>query len=169
MKEQPADPNACGAALGRWGIVALLMAYSFMSWFNRVSMSVAGTERIMERYGITPTYMGFVYSALLLAYAVYMTPGGYLADRCGAWVALVLMGFGSALFVALTGVVGLVFVSAGALWLALMVVRSLMGVCTAPIYPASARLIAHWLPPRQWAFANGLVSGAALVASPCLS
>jgi MFS family permease len=154
---------ADGAAPGRWGVVGLLMAYSFMSWFNRVSMSVAGTERIMGQYGISPTAMGVVYSALLLAYAVCMTPGGWLIDRRGAWLSLVVMGLGSALFVALTGVVGLVVLAAGPLWYALLAVRGLMGLFTAPIYPASARIVAHWLPLSQRALGNGLVNGAALV------
>jgi sugar phosphate permease len=150
-------------ARGRWGIVGLLMAYSFTSWFNRVSMSVAGTERIMGQYGISPTAMGVVYSALLLAYAACMTPGGWLVDRKGAWLSLVVMGLGSALFVALTGVVGLVVLAAGPLWYALLAVRGLMGAFTAPIYPASARVVAHWLPLSQRALGNGLVNGAALV------
>jgi ACS family glucarate transporter-like MFS transporter len=107
--------------------------------------------------------MGVVYSALLLAYAVCMTPGGWFIDRKGAWLALVVMGLGSALFVALTGVVGLLFVTAGALWSALLVVRGLAGAFTAPIYPASARVVAHWLPLSQRALGNGLVNGAALV------
>jgi MFS family permease len=162
MKEKPEGPFAA-AAPGRWGVVGLLMAYSFMSWFNRVSMSVAGTERIMGQYDISPTAMGVVYSALLFAYAVCMTPGGWLIDRRGAWLSLVLMGLGSALFVALTGVVGLVVLAAGPLWYALLVVRGLAGACMAPIYPGSARVVAHWLPLSQRALGNGLVNGAALV------
>jgi MFS family permease len=160
MNERPDDFRA---APGRWGVVGLLMAYSFLSWFNRVSMSVAGTERIMGQYGISPTAMGVVYSALLFTYAVCMTPGGWLIDRKGAWLSLVVMGLGSGLCVALTGVVGLVFLAAGPLWYALLVVRGLAGVFTAPIYPASARIVAHWLPLSQRALGNGLVNGAALV------
>jgi sugar phosphate permease len=160
MKDWPHDFRA---APGRWGVVGLLMAYSFLSWFNRVSMSVAGTERIMGQYGISPTAMGVVYSALLFTYAVCMTPGGWLIDRRGAWLSLVVMGLGSGLCVALTGVVGLVFLAAGPLWYALLVVRGLAGVFTAPIYPASARIVAHWLPLSQRALGNGLVNGAALV------
>jgi len=71
------------ASAVRWRVVGLMMAASFLSWFNRVSMSVAGTERVMEQYGISPTQMGFVYSALLLSYAACMTPGGWLIDRRG--------------------------------------------------------------------------------------
>jgi MFS transporter, ACS family, D-galactonate transporter len=157
-----------GKASGvRWRVVALMMAASFLSWFNRVSISVAGTERIMEHYHISPTEMGFVYSALLFSYAACMTPGGWFIDRRGAWIALALMGFGSALCMVLTGAVGLVFVSGGAVWLALLVVRAATGVFMAPIYPGCGRVIAHWLPLRQRALANGLVNGAAPVGIAC--
>src|SRR5579884_1833860 len=143
------DVLSSRATAVRWRIVGLLMAGSFLSWFNRVSMSVAGTERIMQQYGISPTKMGLVYSALLLVYAALMTPGGFLIDAKGAWASLVLMGIGSGLCVIATGVVGWVFVSAGAVWLALVIVRALVGAFMAPIYPASGRIIHYWLPLPQ--------------------
>jgi ACS family glucarate transporter-like MFS transporter len=139
------------------------MAYSFMSWFNRTTIQVAGTERIMPEYGISPTSMGMVYSALIFAYALCMTPGGLLIDRKGPWAALVLMGFGSAVFVVLTGAVGLVFFTANLVWWGLVIVRPLLGVCNAPIYPACGRIISRWVPLSQRAWANGLVNGAAPV------
>ena len=150
----------------RWRIVALLMGGSFLSWFNRVSMSVAGAEQLIPRYHIDPTDMGLVYSALLLAYAVCMTPGGFLIDARGAWAALVLMGIGSGLFVIATGAIGWLLVPAS-FWLALVIVRACVGVCMAPIYPASGRIIAHWLPLPQRSWANGLVNGAAPVGIAC--
>lgn len=155
------------ASAVRWHIVGLMMAASFASWFNRVSMSVAGTERVMDEYQLSPTQMGFVYSALLLAYAGCMIPGGWLIDRRGAWFALTLMGFGSALCIVLTGALGLVLVGGMAAWLALIVIRAATGVFMAPIYPACGRVIAHWLPPPQRALANGLVNGAAPLGIAC--
>jgi MFS family permease len=147
----------------RWRILALLFAYSFMSWFNRVSMSVAGDEYIMKEYGISETKMGIVYSALLFTYTIFMTPGGWFIDRFGGWTALVIMGFGSALFGMLTGMVGWFVVSGIGLWLALIVIRGFMGVFTAPIYPGSGQINSRWFPFPQQALANGLVIGAALV------
>lgn len=151
----------------RWRIVALLMVGSFLSWFNRVSISVAGTERIMSQYDISPTRMGLVYSALVLAYALCMTPGGFLIDARGAWTALVLMGVGSGLGVLATGMVGWFFVSAAGVWMALVFVRALVGAFMAPIYPASARIVGHWLPLPKRAWANGLVNGAAPAGAAC--
>src|SRR6266498_930852 len=96
----------------RWQIVGLLMALCFISHLNRVSMSVAADERIMDQFGISPTQMGMVYSAFLLVYTLCMLPGGMFIDRVGPRMALLVMGFGSAFFGALTGIVGLGVVGA---------------------------------------------------------
>jgi MFS family permease len=152
----------------RWHIVALLVSFSFMTWFNRVSMPVAYDERIQEQSGIAPEDIGYVYSAFLFAYMLCMTPGGWLIDRYGPWAALVVMGFGSALFGALTGVAGLpALLAAGLVLPALLVIRSLMGVLTAPVYPASSRVVFFWLPVSQRAWGNGLVQGAAALGIAC--
>src|SRR5262249_14466695 len=147
----------------RWRILAILLAFSFMSWFNRVSMPVAYNVRIKDQLGISEEAIGYVYSAMLTTYMVCMAPGGWFADRWGPRLALAVMGLGSALFVILTGAVGLAVVTAASALTALLVVRSLMGVFTAPLYPASVRVVAHWLPIRQRAAANGAIMAAALV------
>jgi ACS family glucarate transporter-like MFS transporter len=147
----------------RWRILAILLAFSFMSWFNRVSMPAAYDERIQAGQGISEEQISYVYSALLFAYMLCMTPGGWFADRYGARLALTVMGLGSALFVALTGIVGLFALSATATVGALLVVRAALGVFTAPIYPASGHAVAHWLPARQHAAANGAIMAAALL------
>ncbi|OAI42239.1 hypothetical protein AYO40_01905 [Planctomycetaceae bacterium SCGC AG-212-D15] len=152
----------CRPTAVRWRIVALLMAYAFFCHINRISMSVAGTERIMGEYQISETQMGYVYSAYLLIYTFCMTPGGWLIDRRGARTALLLMGFGSAVFVMLTGVTGLVLT--GALVLpALLVIRALLGAVSAPIHPAAARGVSLWVPAPARSGANALVTGAALL------
>jgi sugar phosphate permease len=145
----------------RWRIVALLCAFSFLTWFNRASMASAGNERIMKEYGISPDEMGVVYSAFLFVYAIFMTPGGWFIDRFGARAALVVMGFGSAIFGALTGSAALF--GAGLIVPSLLVIRGLMGLCSAPIYPASGRVVSRWIPYPQRALANGMVTCAAPV------
>src|SRR5207244_5397104 len=118
-----------------WRIVALLMLVVALGHFNRIGMSVAGTARIMSQYGLKETQMGLVYSAFLLCYTLAMLPGGWLIDRWGARAALMVLTFGSTVFVALTGCVGLVFHDGPAVWLGLLVVRSLMGIVNAPLHP----------------------------------
>jgi MFS family permease len=128
--------------------------------FNRISMSVAGTERILKDNPGYETEMGFVYSAFLLTYTICMTPGGWFSDRFGIRIGLMVVGFCSAIFSALTGATGFAFTSLPVLLPALIGVRALMGVFNAPLHPAGARAVALWMPPAARTGANGLVVGA---------
>jgi MFS family permease len=151
----------------RWRIVLLLMAFSYMQHFNRTSMAVAGDLRIREEFGLSNQQLGDVYSAFLYIYTICMTPGGWFSDRRGTWLALVVMGFGSALFCALTSLPGYGILALGLVLPAFLVIRGLMGFFSAPIYPACGRVVAHWIPFRRRSWANALVTGIAFVGIAC--
>jgi MFS family permease len=155
------DPR--GEVRRRVGIVVLLMAIVFTGHFNRMSMATAGDARVMRQYQIAPERMGLVYSALLLAYTLCMIPGGLLIDRVGPRAALMAVGFGSAFFVAMTGAVGLVLSTEGAVFPALLLVRGLLGVVFSPLHPGSARAVGLWVPPDWRSRINGLINGSALL------
>lgn len=145
----------------RWLIVILLMGFTSLGHFNRISISVVGTEKFIKEGLIPETEMGMVYSTFLLLYTLCMIPGGWLIDRLGPKVTLAIMVLGSAIFVALTGAVGLV---AG--WFSLtslILIRGCMGAINAPLHPGCARMVSLAVPFRERALANGLVTGAALV------
>ncbi len=59
-------PPPAAARLPR--TVFLLMLVVACAHFNRIGISVAGTERIIYGYGISPEKMGLVYSAYLAIY-----------------------------------------------------------------------------------------------------
>jgi MFS family permease len=139
------------------------MAICFISHLNRLAMSVAGTERIIPQFQISPEQMGRVYSAFLAVYTAGMIVGGLFIDRLGPRVMLLAMGVGSALFGALTGALGYGLVGAANLVAGLVVVRGLMGLFTTPLHPACARAVSNWFPARQTSSANGLVTFAAVV------
>jgi MFS transporter, ACS family, D-galactonate transporter len=146
----------------RWRIVPLLMVFVALAHFNRVSISVAGTDRLIRPDLISETRMGMVYSAFLLVYTLFMVPGGWFIDSFGPRTAWVVVGFGSAAGALLTGAAGLAFSGPVSLWLALLAVRSPMGLSNAPLHPAGARLAANWAPPGGVSLVNGLITGAAL-------
>jgi MFS family permease len=141
--------------------VPLLMLVVATGHFNRIAISVAGNERIVPRLGVAPDKMGMVYSAFLLVYTLAMLPGGWFIDRFGPRVALMVLAFGSTVFVALTGGVGFLASDAWSVWLGLLIVRSMLGLINAPLHPASARMVFEHLPPQSRAMANGLVTGVA--------
>jgi ACS family glucarate transporter-like MFS transporter len=155
-------PPLQNATKVRWRIVMMLMALCSISHINRASMAVAGTDRIMDQYGIDPVKMGSVYSAFLFVYSICMIPGGVLIDRAGPRRALMLVGFSSALLGALTGAIGWFVGTGGALITALLIVRGTMGALSAPLHPAAARAIGNWFPFPERSFANGVVTCAAI-------
>jgi MFS family permease len=167
MTEPRSSPGAAASTAPdgarAWRLVALLAAICFVGHFNRVSMAVAGDMRIMSEYGISTTTMGGVYSAFLVVYTLAMIPGGWVIDRFGPRVSLALVCLGSAVFVACTGLVGWTLASAALALPALLVIRSAMGMASAPLHPASAKAVSLGVPLRLRSAANGLVTGAALL------
>jgi ACS family D-galactonate transporter-like MFS transporter len=151
------------ARVTSWRILPLVMIVVALAHFNRVSISTAGTERIISREGIGEVEMGTVYSAFLFVYTVFMIPGGWFIDRYGPRAAWLVLGFGSTAFVTLTGITGMLAEGPAELLLGLLVVRSALGLVNAPLHPTGARLVANWMPPSGAALANGLVTSAACV------
>ncbi|MCS7043490.1 MAG: MFS transporter [Bryobacteraceae bacterium] len=135
-----------------WALVGLLSLTATASYLCRVNVSVAGAGMRSE-LGLTQTQMGAVFSAFLFGYALCQIPGGMLADRWGARRVLAAASLGwAAITAALAGL--------GAFYAAVLVLRLLLGVLEAPMFPSAARAIAAWLPPGQRGRANGMVIAA---------
>lgn len=154
-------PPDSAALVRHWPVVSLLMAQAAVGHFNRVSISVAGSERWISEYSLSETELGTVYSTFLLAYTLCMLPGGGLIDRWGAPRALTVMGLGSAVFVAATGALGLIPTAFGLG--ALIVVRSGAGAFSAPLHPGAARTVSLCIPHSRRTFVNGLITGSAIL------
>lgn len=138
-------------------VVALLIACSVMSYFDRTIMSIAG-PKIMKEFELSATQMGSVYSAFILSYALLMIPGGYVADRFGPRLTLLLMNLSAALFTGLTALGGRPGIgSIVGVLPALIAIRLGLGVGTAPLYPACARMTAHWIPIAKQGAVQGLI------------
>ncbi len=142
-----------------------MILFSVLSYFDRTIMSVAGPG-MMREFRLSETQMGMVYSAFLLGYALLMIPGGKLADRLGPWRTLTCMGLGAGLFTALTalgtrpGLGSLIGVIP-----ALILIRFMLGMFTAPLYPSCGRMNANWFPEVRQGFVWGRVAAGAGVGS----
>src|SRR4051794_17283210 len=126
------DPVAASSLSSRlrWRIVILLMAFAGFGHFNRVAISVAGSEVFIPKLHLSEVQMGWVYTAFLIVYTIAMVPGGWLIDRIGAARALTLYGSTMGMFVALTGVVGWLTGTPESLWIGLLIIRSCAGFCS---------------------------------------
>ena len=137
----------------RWLLVIWMFIVSAIAYLDRVNISIAG-HTIMEQYHLSNVELGWIFSAFVVGYALFQTPGGSLADHMGPrWVltagvvwwgifttltAMVPTGIGSALFV-------------------FIAVRFMLGAGEAVVYPASNNVVANWVPTQERGIANGLI------------
>lgn len=140
----------------RWTIAALLGLGVLVNYFDRVNLSVSH-DALVHAFGISDFAFGLLLGAYNWTYALGQLPSGVLLDRFGVRrVGLVstflwsLASFGAA---ATPGIGG--FFAA----------RFLLGVGEAPSFPASAKAVGYWFPPRERSFATSFFDGAAKFAS----
>ena len=143
----------------QWLILALLFGTSFVTYIDRVNISVTARQ-MMPAFGLTEQEMGWVFSAFVVGYALFQIPGGWLADRLGARVvltgALIWWSVCTALtaFVAasplaeMIGIVG-----------ALLFVRFALGLGEAVALPSFNRAVANWMPPDSRGLGIGIAIG----------
>ncbi|MBI3679501.1 MAG: MFS transporter [Acidobacteria bacterium] len=142
--------------------IALLMtAFSVMSYLDRTALSIAAPTIIRE-FSLSETEMGAAFSAFQVSYTLLMIPGGRWADRFGPRTMLAVMGLGSGLVTALMalgarpGLGALLGVVP-----ALAALRLAFGVFTAPLYPATGRMNANWIPLAARTRVQGIVNAGA--------
>ncbi len=153
-------------ARARWTVVALLCAMSFMSYFDRTIMGIAGSKAIQAEFRLEDAELGTILTAFSLVYAIFMIPGGRFVDRLGPRRALAYVSLGSGLFTALTAMGG--WPALGTLFgapLAFLLVRGLLGAFTAPLYPGCARANALWVPFEGRNLVQGLIAAGAGLSS----
>lgn len=151
----------------RWFLIFWIFILSAVAFLDRVNISIAGASMAAE-YHLGNVQLGYVFSAFLVGYALFQTPGGRLADRLGPRrvIAVAVVWWG--VFTALTA--GLPTQMGAALAL-LVAVRFLLGAGEAVMYPASNQFVAKWIPTGERGIANGWIFagvGAGSAAAPPL-
>ncbi len=149
----------------RTKIVTLMIALSVISYLDR-RVLVSAAPTLMKQFGISEPQMGDIFSAFLIAYTLFMIPGGWLADRFGPRRVLTVMGVATALFTGLSAVAGRPGLGTYlGVVPAFMLIRFVLGAFTAPLYPACARLTANWIPAPKRAGVQGLIIAGAPLGS----
>ena len=137
----------------RWFLVFGLFILSAVAYLDRVNISIAGSS-IAAEYHLSNVQLGWIFSAFLVGYALFQTPGGWLADRLGPRRVLTAGVLWWGIFTALTAVVSTKIAFAVLLFAA---VRFLLGAGEAIIYPASNQFVSRWIPSAERGIANGLI------------
>jgi ACS family glucarate transporter-like MFS transporter len=137
----------------RWLLVFWLFVLSAVSFLDRTNISIAGSSLATD-YGLSNQQLGFVFSAFLIGYALFQTPGGCLADKIGSRRVLTAAVLWWGVFTALVAV--LKSTAAHALFF-FIAIRFLLGAGEAIIYPASNQFVTRWIPTHQRGIANGWI------------
>lgn len=137
----------------RWLLVFWLFALSAISYLDRVNISIAASSLAVE-YQLGQVQLGFVFSAFLLGYALFQTPGGWLVDRLGPRRVLTAGVLWWGIFTTLTASLP---TKVGAAVLFFVVVRFLLGAGEAIIYPSTNQFVSRWIPSQERGVANGLI------------
>jgi MFS transporter, ACS family, glucarate transporter len=137
----------------RWFLVFWLFVLGAISYLDRVNISVAGTA-LADEYHLTQVQLGSIFSAFLIGYALFQTPGGWLADRLGPRYVLTIGVVWWGLFTALTASLSSTITAALS---CLILIRFLLGAGEAIIYPACNRFVSQWIPSQERGLANGLI------------
>jgi MFS transporter, ACS family, glucarate transporter len=137
----------------RWLLITWLFILSSVAFLDRVNLGIAATHFEAD-YHLSDVQFGSLSTFFLIGYALFQTPAGWLADRFGSRRVL----FGAVLwwgiFTAMSAAVPREFVRP---YLLLIVIRFVLGVGEAIMYPASNQFVARWIPSQERGMANGII------------
>ncbi len=136
-------------------MLGLLFAFAFTGYVQRTSVAIAA-ERMMPELGLTQVEIGWLLTAFLFSYSVFQLPGALAGQWFGARRTLTAIGLATILgSVATAGAPSLV--GASALFVSLILARSLLGVAQAALFPVCSGTIRNWFPVAAWGSAQGLI------------
>jgi len=156
MPPNPAQSPAPSRLAGRWTIAALLALGVLVNYFDRVNLTVSHNA-ILAGFGISEFTFGLLAGAYNWTYALCQLPSGYLLDRFGVR----RVGCVSTFLWSIASFAASITPNIGGFFGA----RFLLGIGEAPTFPANAKAIVYWFPPRERGFATSLFDSSAKFSS----
>jgi ACS family glucarate transporter-like MFS transporter len=152
-----AHPGDDGPATAiRWRILALLAAFSLVSYALRTNISIAAAFMRTDLH-LTDVQLGRIFSAFMIGYAAFQVPAGALGDRLGPRLVLTMAAVVWGLTTFMTGALpGAIGGTAGTLAV-LLAVRFILGAAEAATYPVAVSAVGTWMPISERAFSNSIV------------
>ncbi|GAB2889984.1 MFS transporter [Neomicrococcus lactis] len=161
---KPAQTAAPKASKARVLIAVMLFVTVVINYMDRANLSIA-VPSITQEFSLSPAEQGLLLSAFGWTYAALQLPGGWLVDRVRPQVlyasCLILWSLAT------------VFMGMAGGFVALIVLRLLVGGFEAPAYPINNKVATSWFPERERAtaiafYTSGQFIGLALL-TPVLS
>lgn len=137
----------------RWLMIILALGVASVSYLDRSNISIAAVY-LRQDLHLSDVQLGMVFSAFVLGYAFTQPLAGRLADRFGAYKTTAAGIVWWSVLTAMTAAIPSAYAGA---FVMLLVVRFVLGVGEAVIFPASNRLVANWMPSKERGLANGLI------------
>jgi len=140
----------------RWAMISFAFVATLINYLDRQVLSVVVTvPEFKAAVPLTEETYGYVTAAFMLAYAVMNGLSGPFIDRVGTRI-------GYAACMLWWSLAGILHVFArGALSLGIF--RFLLGAGEAGNWPAAAKLVGEWFPPKERALASGIFNSGAAV------
>jgi ACS family glucarate transporter-like MFS transporter len=137
-----------GPTRTRFTLLRFTFALSIITYIDRVCISTAAPS-IRSELGLTPSQMGWVFSAFTFAYAAFEVPTGWLGDIIGPRKVLTRIVLWWSAFT----------VASGAAWnyVSLLIARFLFGIGEAGAFPNMSRSLSRWFPERERGTAHGII------------
>lgn len=144
-----ATPILVGRKRGR--VVILLCVMYFIAYFDRNNIATAGPAIIRE-FGLSNAEFGLAASVFSLFYAFLQIAGGFVGEKLGPRLGLLVLGLGWGFATMLTGFAnGL---------LMLLIARGLLGLTESATFPTATQAMSRWVPPDRNGFVQGIVHSA---------
>lgn len=147
MPTDPASPVYPGGRL-TWSLWAIGAAFYLLGYLHRVAPSVIAGELVAD-FALSAAGLGLLSASYFYAYLMLQVPTGLLVDAWGPRRILA----GGALLTAL----GTLMFAASSGLAALFIGRLLIGAGTSVTWVCMLKFSSHWMPPRQFSFASGLL------------
>ena len=137
---------AAGDTRVRRKVLAMTVVLAAITYLDRVAIGVT-RPYIARDLDLTPTQMGYVFSAFYLSYALFEIPTGWWGDKVGTRKVLTRIVCWWSFFTVLTGFAWS--------YSSLLLIRFLFGAGEAGAWPNVARTFSRWFPRRD----RGTVQG----------
>lgn len=137
----------------RWLLIFWIFLISAIAYLDRVNLSIAG-RAVADEFHLTNVQLGWIFSAFILGYAFFQAPAGWVADRLGPRLIIML---GVLWWGAFTVLITVLPTQIRGVLVFLIGIRFLLGAGEAVVYPASNCLVSAWIPSAERGLANGII------------
>jgi MFS family permease len=128
-------------------VLLIICLMYLILYVDRVNISTAA-PLIKADLNLSNTQLGLAFSAFAYPYALFQLIGGYIGDKFGARLTLIVCALIVCAATAATGAVGGLA--------SLFAARLALGIGEGATFPTATRAMAVWTPERRWGFAQGI-------------